>query len=478
MSSKAGVLPEDAAVLIDFGSTYTKIRVVDLSISKLIATSQAATNVSNLVDTLETALSSLGLGLHSQDLPQATTLASSSAAGGLKIVAIGLTRELTTQAATLAALGAGGKLVGTYAGGLTRSDVAAIEATQPDLVILSGGTDGGNHLSIIADSRRLAGSSIESPIIIAGNRNAADEVAEILAAGGKAHFVSGNVLPSLDRLEVEACRELVREVFMTQIVRAKGLEQVEELIGRVIMPTPQAVLLACRLMSEGPPDTDIDGLGDLVAIDIGGATTDVYSIAQGSPTRSGTIVRGLPEPRNKRTVEGDLGVRINAVSLYDAASGEAPFARLPFSREDLVEECSLLATDTSRVPGSERELELDLTLAEAAALLAVRRHSGTVDVYYGPDGAISVQRGKDLSKVKTLVATGGVVAANAGRIENRLRDVLAQDTHSELLTPRELTTIITDKRYSLFAIGLLSTITPATAFRVGEHALIVGEPKS
>lgn len=476
MTLEGAGVPADAGVLIDFGSTYTKIRLVDLNACTLVASGQAPTDVSNLVESLTNALDSLDVSIHTSDLSKATTLASSSAAGGLRMVAVGLTEELTTKAATLAALGAGGKLVGSYAGGLTGWDVAAIEASSPDLVILTGGTDGGNHLAIIGNARRLTRSSIDAPIIVAGNRNAAEEVSEILGAGDKVHYITANVLPSLDRLDVEPCRELVREVFMTQIVRAKGLEQVEELIGRVIMPTPQAVLRACRLLADGPRDDPGNGLGDLVAVDIGGATTDVYSISDSTPTTSGRIFRGLPEPRDKRTVEGDLGIRVNAASLYAAASAEKMFYETSWDHETLQGRCARLAAEPSRVPVTEDELALDVALAEAAALLAVRRHAGTLEVHYGPAGPITVQRGKDLTGVGALLATGGVVAANRTRLPNRLRQIFNED-HHQTLTPNQISEVITDRDYMMFAIGLLSTVANEEAFRLGCDSLPLGSSR-
>ena len=107
-------------------------------------------------------------------------------------------------------------------------------------------------------------------------------------------------MPVLNKLNVEPAREAIRQVFMEKIVEAKGMKKAEEFTTGILMPTPAAVLKAAEVLSKG---TDLeDGIGDLIIIDIGGATTDVHSIAKGEPTKPGVILKGLEEPVSKRTV--------------------------------------------------------------------------------------------------------------------------------------------------------------------------------
>jgi uncharacterized protein (TIGR01319 family) len=203
------------ALLVDFGSTFTKIRAVDLSSGGLIGSVQAPTTVgTSIVDGLETAVALLERQLPGERLDGYLKLASSSAAGGLVIVAVGLVEDLTAEAAKRAALGAGGKVVATFANGLTSRDLASIDGIGPDLIVLAGGTDGGNRSSIVENARLMATASISCPTIVAGNRNAADEVSEILARAGCQFEVVSNVLPAINRLEVEDCTEAIRRVFM------------------------------------------------------------------------------------------------------------------------------------------------------------------------------------------------------------------------------------------------------------------------
>ena len=153
--------------------------------------------------------------------------------------------------------------------------------------------------------------------MVAGNKDAADEVEDILLDKGKEVIVTENVLPSLRKLNIDPARRSIRDVFMQKIVQGKGFTQVQEMFGTILMPTPAAVLEAAKLLSEGCRGRP--GLGDLLVVDIGGATTDIHSVATGNPTTANTIQRGLPEPKVKRTVEGDLGLRVSAMSLLEAA---------------------------------------------------------------------------------------------------------------------------------------------------------------
>ncbi|MGQ9594903.1 MAG: methylaspartate mutase accessory protein GlmL, partial [Anaerolineae bacterium] len=310
------------ALLIDFGSTYTKVVAVDLEAGQVVGQAQAVTTVENdITEGLQEALSRLqeGCGLRLSDF--AVRLACSSAKGGLRVVAIGLVPELTTEAAKRAALGAGARILRVFSHKLTLRDLKDLDDLAPDLILLAGGTDGGNDRVILHNARLLASMRLACPIVVAGNRDAADEVEETLRSRGKDVTVTENVLPHLGVLNVEPARTCIREVFMRTITRAKGLDKVESLVGGVVMPTPMAVLRAARLLAEGTKGER--GLGELMVLDVGGATTDVHSVARGEPTDPMVLQRGLPEPYAKRTVEGDLGLRVSALALLEAVGEEA-----------------------------------------------------------------------------------------------------------------------------------------------------------
>ena len=204
-------------LLIDFGSTYTKLRAVGTDPPRVLASAQGPSTVETDV--------TVGMDLAVADLERRlgrrsafdVRLACSSAAGGLRMVAVGLVRELTLEAARQAALGAGARLVGSFAQRLTRADVKAVSDCMPDIVLLAGGTDGGNSEVIVANAHVLAESPLDCPVVVAGNRAVSDEVAGCLAGSGKAVIVTENVMAEFGTLNIEPAREVIRKVFIERI---------------------------------------------------------------------------------------------------------------------------------------------------------------------------------------------------------------------------------------------------------------------
>ena len=226
-----------AALLIDFGSTFTKLRAVDLDKAEIIGSGQGPSTVStDVTEGLNAALKDLESRIGA--LPDFKhRLACSSAAGGLGMVTVGLVRELTAEAAKQAALGAGAKLTGAFSHGLTEADISAVEALDPDIVLLAGGTDGGNADVIIENAQKLAASKVTCPVIAAGNRDAADAVRKIFEDAGKPVTVTENVMPEFGELNVEPARAAIRQVFIDRIVHAKGIDRAAETFDAVLMPT-------------------------------------------------------------------------------------------------------------------------------------------------------------------------------------------------------------------------------------------------
>jgi uncharacterized protein (TIGR01319 family) len=383
------------------------------------------------------------------------------------MVSIGLVPDLTARAAALAALGAGARPVGGFSYRLTAGDVAAIRAERPDVVLLAGGTDGGDTESIVHNARALADAGLSCPVVVAGNREAAPAAAGYLVAGGCEVILAANVLPELDRLNVEPARDAIRRLFVERIVRAKGIDRVADVVD-VLMPTPTAVLEAARLLAGGAGD--LAGMGDLVVVDVGGATTDVHSVCEGAPGSSGVVRRGIPEPRVKRTVEGDLGLRQNAASVLEAAGPGALAAAAGAAPEAVVAWVERVAADGGCVPVDRIEARLDVALAAAATRAAVARHAGRQEIVYTPSGKTVVQEGKDLSAVRVLVGTGGVFASNpnGGGV---LRAALRDPSDPASLRPVAPAPYI-DRDYLLYAAGLLAAREPAAAFALARSSLV------
>ncbi|MBW2145859.1 MAG: glutamate mutase L [Deltaproteobacteria bacterium] len=450
-----------AALLIDFGSTFTKVTSVDLDGELILGRAQSPTTVDTDI-TLGLNKAMHLLKRQTGSVQYAVRLGCSSAAGGLRMVTVGLVPDLTAEAAKRAALGAGAKIIGIYAHQLSTREVRAIEELKPDLMLLAGGTDGGNQEVIVHNAKCMAGSSISAPIIVAGNKVAFDEIAHILQSAGKEVIEAENVMPEIGVLKVEPAREAIRKVFIERIVEAKGLKRAETYIDGILMPTPSAVLHAAGLMARGAGSEP--GLGNLMVVDVGGATTDVHSVGEGRPKSEGVVCKGLPEPYLKRTVEGDLGLRYNAVSLLEAVGTDGlGVSQHPQEVEKAIRR---LSAEVDRVARSTKEMELDEALAAAAVRIAVGRHVGYLEPVYMPHGQVFIQYGKDCTDIRQLIATGGIFAhhPDAPRI---LRQSLYSHTSPLLLKPRSPRFLV-DSKYIMHAVGLLEEIDPEKALRIGK----------
>jgi len=444
----------NSALLIDFGSTYTKLRAVDLEARRLIGSGQGPSTVTTDINVgMRAALEDLER--RAGKLPRFRyRLASSSAAGGLRMVTIGLVRELTAEAARQAALGAGAKLVGTFAYRLTENDLEKITALAPDIVLLAGGTDGGNMEVVLHNAAALGASRLACPIVYAGNRGAADEARRLLSS--KTAIFTENVMPEFNVLDIEPARAAIRSVFIERIVHAKGIDRAAAEFDAVVMPTPAAVLEGARLVADG-------ALGSVLVVDPGGATTDVHSVAPGEPA-PGVVPQGLPEPRVKRTVEGDLGMRHNAATVVEAAGIAAIAADAGIGEEEVKALVKNLAANAEHLPVTTSEKALDHALARAAVGIAVQRHCGTLKTVYTPTGPVTVQHGKDLRRVDAVIGTGGVLAASADA-----RAILSRalaDAREPLALKPVAPRLLLDREYLLYACGLLQSVEPHAALEL------------
>ena len=477
------------AILIDFGSTFTKVTAVDLDTVRLVGRSQAPSTV--LTDVREGLLQALN-ELHERYalferspkdlsvLGDKIVLASSSAAGGLRIAVVGNVPGLTVEAANQAALGAGAKVVGSTAFKLSDDKIKEIETLRPDMILLTGGVDGGDSETILHNTRMLARSPLCVPIVVGGNRAAVPEVSALLKQNSKEARVVDNVMPSAGKLAVEAAREQIRKLFMERITHAKGLDQVKEFVS-VVLPTPMAVLEGVRLGADGTASEK--GWGDMLVVDVGGATTDVHSIGYGHPAGENVIAQGLPESYAKRTVEGDLGIRFNAATILnrvglDKLAGDLrhdyPEASVP--RESLQDYIDEISQDTGLVPREKWHLAADAVLARAAVDLAIARHVGRRERVVAREGEAWIHYGKDLRDTHTLIGTGGVFVHNpfASYILSR---GIEDDDRVQTLRPRNPIMLL-DSSYVLYAVGLLSQNYPDVALKLFKDQLAAVSPDS
>lgn len=450
---------------VDVGSTYTKLTAIDGDQRRILGTSQAFTTIETDVmqgfqeafDRLtEDREGNLCAGFKYDEL-----LVCSSAAGGLKMVALGLVPDLTAKAARTAASNAGAKVAKTFAYEISGAEQQEIYDINPDLVLLCGGTDGGNKEVIIANAKRLVAIDRPFTTIIAGNKSASDEIRTIFEEAGKDFVITENVMPQFNKLNIEPARDAIRQLFISRIIEAKGLNILQGMTPYKIIPTPLAVLHACELLSKGTKTQA--GRGDLLAVDIGGATTDVYSMASGEPTVDNTMMKGLPEPWMKRTVEGDLGMRYSLTHVYEQIPGANQPENEYMQQVKVWVDLCTSHPDTLAAPGSEEE-GLEEFLGRSAVSLAVERHCGRIADVFTPLGLMHTLEGKDLMNVPCVIGIGGVLR-NSRRPQEILKGCLYDFVHPECTKPRNPKFYL-DQKYIFASMGLLRAINPELAFEL------------
>ncbi len=454
-------------LLIDFGSTYTKITAVDIEKEVVLGTARGITTVeTDIMDGLNQAMDALFL--KTGKLEFSKVLGCSSAAGGLKMVAVGLVPELTAEAAKRAALGAGAKIMGVYGNELNEYEIQEIAQLQPEIILLAGGTDGGNKEVILHNARMLTTLGRDIPVIVAGNKSVAPQVVKILLESMTEVVHTENVMPKLNQINIEPARETIRGVFLKRIVEAKGLNKANQFVDDVVMPTPAAVLKAAELLGKG---TEYEsGLGDLMVVDIGGATTDVYSIAKGDPTKSNVALRGLPEPFAKRTVEGDLGMRYSATALFKAAGAKRIADYADVSAQDVEAYVEKVEANIEYLPQNDVERKVEIAMGRACTSLAVERHVGQLETIFTLNGSAFVQKGKDLSGVRTVVGTGGVIVHHE-QPKGILKGATYCESTPELLKP-ECPNYLIDQDYIMASMGLLGEAYPDVAVRIMKKYIV------
>ena len=446
------------ALLVDVGSTWTKGIAVSVTDGRLLARQQHPTTLAAGI--ME------GVGAVVAALEQAAggsvvfRAAASSAAGGLRVAAIGLVPDLTGLAARQASLGAGARVVFTGSYVLAPDEIEAIRSQRPDIVLLSGGTDGGNTAVILENARQLAGAKLGAAVVLAGNKSARAEALTILQAGDCDVHVADNVLPSIDTLNVESAQAAIRSVFLDRIVAARGIERLREWASGGLLPTPKAVLDAAAFLADRH-----SRFGTTVVVDIGGATTDVHSIG-GSEPQPGTMLRGLPEPRVKRTVEGDLGLRVSAAAAADALGAESLAKRMGVDVEYFRQQ----AEGRVERPGTVEEADaFDRVLAVAAVAEALSRHAGRLEQLPLRRDAW-IQSGKDLRRADVVIGSGGVFAARTDALDLLAAAVREAAERRDRLVP-EAATLLVDRDYILFGVGLLASRYPDAASALAMRSL-------
>ncbi|MDP3386792.1 MAG: GlmL-related ornithine degradation protein [Eubacteriales bacterium] len=442
-------------LVAEIGSTTTVINAfngIDSPDPCFMGQGQAPTSVleGDVIIGLNNALEDLKSKLNTSDISYNRFLATSSAAGGLKMTVHGLVYDMTARAAKEAALGAGANIHMVTAGRLRRTDVNKIKSINPNIILIAGGVDYGERDTAIYNAEIIAGLGLDIPVIYAGNIENQDEIKEIFEGKKIELHIVENVYPKIDQLNIEPTRNVIQDVFEKHIIHAPGMEHVRDMVNGSIVPTPGAVMIACQLL--------YDRIGDTVTFDVGGATTDVHSVTEGSEEIERILIS--PEPKAKRTVEGDLGVYINMKNIVGLIGIEEIAKKLKIT----VEAVYSLIQDHPPIPTSDLQIRFVELLTEKAVYLSLQRHAGRFRDLYSTAGKKKVAEGKDLTKIKYIVGTGGALTRLPGRTDI-IKKVIANVKGSEMFPTAEAEILI-DNDYIMASLGVMSKEYPEVAFKL------------
>ncbi|QIX27786.1 glutamate mutase [Nocardioides sp. JQ2195] len=449
-------LEPDAVVCVDFGSTFTKSALIGLSDGAILAAADHRTTIdTDVLDGFDACLARL-----TEADPRAATapvLACSSAGGGLRIAVVGNEELVTAEAGRRVALSSGGKVVAVIAAADGHDFDAELVASEPDVVLLTGGTDGGNDEVLLACARQLAAGTWQGPVVVAGNVDARDDVSAILSA--RPHVLADNVVPRIGVLTPGSARSAIREMFLAHVIGGKHLSARTDFTAMVRGATPDVVLTGVELLARG---LDAPGAGDVVVVDVGGATTDVHSVIEVDPedglTEAGLAREVVATTPVTRTVEGDLGMRWSAASTVT----EGIDAGLLAEDEGLRAAAAARVDDPAYLPDSTGEEAYDEAIAAAAVGVALRRHAGRSRVVLSPEGRVVERTGKDLREVDLLVGSGGVLRNGADGVADRVLGAVVGEVEGGWQLPRQPATVV-DVDYVLAAAGLLVDEHPGAA---------------
>ena len=459
---------------VDFGSTYTKMCAVDAENKKVLGTAKAFTTIQTDVrEGFDAALAELQAVVGR--LEYDAKLACSSAGGGLKMIAVGLVPELTAKAARMAASSAGAKVTDTFSYELSSREQEKIRDAAPDILLLCGGTDGGNREVILHNAKKIAEIPGCFSVIYAGNKSAADDAEQILQKSDKHLIICKNVMPVFNVLDIAPAKNAIRALFIERIVEAKGLSAIQKEMTAEIIPTPLAVFEGAELFSKGCVAASgvnvASGIGGLLAVDVGGATTDVYTMFDGKPSMPNTVIKGLPEPFAKRSVEGDLGLRYNIDSLAESATFEKAAADLHTDEAAVRDWVACCKRDPGIIstPGSPQR-EIDEYLTYHAIQIAVERHCGTIENVFTPVGETNVISGKDLTEIPAVIGIGGPVI-NLENPVKVLKAAVRDPAAFGFLKPASPRFFL-DGKYIFASMGLLSKFDPQLALQIMKDEIV------
>ena len=436
-------------LLVDVGSTYTKLHLVDTSKNVILAGASSYTTVET--DVREGFNKAYKKLREISDVKYDKILGCSSASGGLKVIAIGFSKSLTTDAARLASLSSGARILDVYSYELKDEQVEEIKSAGADIIVLCGGTDHGNRDNIIYNAKKLAKGSVKTPVVVAGNIDTHEEIRDIFNKADVPCDFTENVMPTTNTINYRPLRMTIGDLFIKTIAHAKGIDLLSQDF-EILLPTPVAVQKAMSVYAK-----HLDKV--ILSVDIGGATTDIHSIGKTYYGEENVISPPIDEPYEKRTVEGDMGMRYSATALYESV-GDEPF--LKFGIKDAKEKTEFRFNHTNYIPDNEEDLFFDNALCYIATHTSLMRHVGHIKKIKTPTRTIYEQYGKDLRPAEMFIGTGGslINSDDPKKILSAIRDL-----DEKYLINRDVKCYL-DKEYILSSAGLISTVDEEASYKL------------
>ncbi|MDP6529073.1 MAG: glutamate mutase L [Gemmatimonadota bacterium] len=394
-------------------------------------------------------------------------VSTSSAGGGLQMMVAGVVKTMTAESAERAALGAGAIVMDALAsndGRLPHEQIRRIRHLRPDMILLSGGIDGGTVEHVVklaeiisaADPRPRLGSTYQLPVIYAGNRKASEQIESTL--GEKTDLaVVDNLRPVMERENLGPAREKIHDLFMEHVMaQAPGYRKLMDWVGVPIMPTPGAVGNIIRTIAEQ------QGL-NVVGVDIGGATTDVFSVF-------GDVFN--------RTVSANLGMSYSISNVLTEAGIENVMRWVPFTVEEkgLRNRIRNKMIRPTTIPHTMEALMVEQALAREALRLAFVQHKDMAVGLRGvqkertvSDTFAQSSTGEtivDMMSLDLLIGSGGVLSHAPRRNQSAMMMV-------DAFLPEGITRLGVDSIFMMPQLGVLAAVHPEAATEVFEKDCLI-----
>ena len=412
-------------------------------------------------------------------------ISTSSAGGGLQMMVAGVVRSMTAESAERAALGAGAIVMDVIASNdkrLPHQQIERIRHLRPDMILLSGGIDGGTTTHVVeiaelvsaADPRPRLGSSYKLPIIYAGNKDAAGAVQATLDDKVDLKTVD-NLRPVLERENLGPAREEIHELFMEHVMaQAPGYKKLMAMTDAPIMPTPGAVGLIIQTIA------DQYGI-EAVGVDIGGATTDVFSVFR--PDGDTAVFN--------RTVSANLGMSYSISNVFAEATLPMVMRWVPFKMDerDLRNRVKNKMIRPTTIPQSMEDLIFEQAVAKEALRLAFVQHKSFATVLKGVQQQRTIADAFDQSSsgstivnmmsLDMLIGSGGVLSHAPRRQQSALMMI-------DAFLPEGVTRLAVDSIFMMPQLGVLTEVHEKAATEVfikdclihlGTCVAPVGKPK-